>query len=155
MAFPTGFGFGDTAPATPATRWETFDHGADVGVRGFGPTRERALEQAAVALTAIVTRPAAVAPRRVVEIACEAPADELLLPCWLNAVVYEMATRGMLFSSYRLAIRDGRLWAWAFGEKVDPVRHRPAVEVKGATLSELELRRLDDGSWLAQCVVDV
>ena len=30
-----------------------------------------------------------------------------------------------------------------------------AVEVKGATYTELEVRRLRDGCWRARCVVDV
>ena len=33
--------------------------------------------------------------------------------------------------------------------------HRPAVEVKGATFTELAVRQQTDGSWIAQCVVDV
>jgi len=45
-----------------AARWEHFDHGADVGVRGVGPTKEAAFEQIAVALTATITDPAAVRP---------------------------------------------------------------------------------------------
>jgi SHS2 domain-containing protein len=36
-------------------RWEHFPHDADVGVRGFGATAAEAFEQAALALTAIVT----------------------------------------------------------------------------------------------------
>jgi SHS2 domain-containing protein len=38
---------------------------------------------------------------------------------------------------------------------VDVARHQPAVEVKGATFTELKVRRTDQGEWLAQCVVDV
>jgi SHS2 domain-containing protein len=34
-------------------------------------------------------------------------------------------------------------------------RHHPAAEVKGATLSELEVAQDADGSWHAQCIVDV
>lgn len=35
-------------------RWEHFPHGADIGVRGFGPTMAAAFEQAALAMTAVV-----------------------------------------------------------------------------------------------------
>jgi SHS2 domain-containing protein len=38
---------------------------------------------------------------------------------------------------------------------VDVERHAPAVEVKGATLTELAVRRDDDGRWRAQCILDV
>ncbi len=39
-------------------RWEHFEHGADIGVRGIGPTPASAFEQAALALTAVITDPA-------------------------------------------------------------------------------------------------
>ena len=127
--------------------YEHFPHGADIGVRGIGPTREAAFEQAALALTAIVVDPASVAPRTGVEIACEAPDDELLLVDWLNAVVFEMATRSMLFGRYEVTIDGGRLNGRAWGETVDRARHQPTVEPKGATMTALGVQRRPDGTW--------
>jgi tRNA nucleotidyltransferase (CCA-adding enzyme) len=140
---------------TPAPRWEHFEHGADIGVRGFGANEAQAFEQAALALTAVVTDPAGVAGREAVDIACDAADHELLFAQWLNAIVYEMAVRHVLFGRYEVAIDDGRLHARAFGEPVDVARHRPAVEVKGATYTALHVARTADGGWLAQTVVDV
>ena len=135
--------------------WEHFRHGADIGVRGIGATIGAAFEEAAVALTAVVTDPALVAESVRVAIRCEAPDVELLLADWLNALVYEMATRRLLFRRCECRVEGGRLEATAWGEPLDVRRHRPAVEVKGATYTALEVRRRDDGSWVAQCVVDV
>ena len=134
--------------------WEHFEHGADIGVRGLGRTPAEAFEQAALALTAVLTDPERVAAREAVAVRCEAPDLELLLVDWLNALIYEMATRRMLFGRFAVRIEDGRLEATAHGEPVDPARHAPAVEVKGATYTALAVRRRDDGSWVAQCVVD-
>lgn len=61
-----------------AARWEHFAHGADVGVRGIGPTREAAFEQAALALMHAIADPARIEPRAVVEVNCAAPDDALL-----------------------------------------------------------------------------
>lgn len=135
--------------------YEHFPHGADVGVRGFGRSREEAFEQAALATTAAVTDPGNVAEHDEVEIECDAPDDELLLNDWLNAIVYEMATRGMLFGRFEVRIDDGHLRGRARGEALDPTRHDPAVEVKGATLTSLRVARQSDGGWVAQCVIDV
>jgi tRNA nucleotidyltransferase (CCA-adding enzyme) len=135
--------------------WEHFAHGADIGVRGIGPTREAAFEQAALALTAVVTDLEGVRPEIPVAITCEAPEDDVLLVDWLNAIVYEMATRRMLFGAFVVVIEGGRLRATAWGEAVDRARHEPAVEIKGATYTALRVERLADGHWLAQCVVDV
>ncbi|HYW02352.1 MAG TPA: archease [Gammaproteobacteria bacterium] len=137
-----------------AARWEHFEHQADIGVRGRGPTRESAFEQAALALTAVVADLSAVRPRELVTVHCMAPDDELLLCDWLNALVYEMAVRGMLFSRYSVSIDNGRLEGLAWGEPVDRPRHHPAVEVKGATLTALRVTHAA-GEWLAECVVDV
>ncbi len=135
--------------------WEHFDHGADIGVRGVGPTREAAFEQIALALTGVVTAPSAVRPRIAVAITCEAPGDELLVVEWLNALVYEMATRHLLFGAFTVTIDGTRLAATAAGEPVDPARHEPAVEVKGATYTALHVGQRADGAWVAECVVDV
>jgi SHS2 domain-containing protein len=138
-----------------AERWEHFPHGADVGVRGEGATLEQAFEQAALALTAVITDPAAVIPGDMIRLSCEAPDVELLLVDWLNALVYEMATRSMLFSRFEVRLAGRRLDAKAWGEALDIGRHHPAVEVKGATYTALKVARHADGGWLAQCVVDV
>ncbi|MBT9569000.1 MAG: multifunctional CCA addition/repair protein, partial [Thiobacillus sp.] len=74
-------------------RWEHFPHQADMGVRGIGPTLAAAFEQAALAMTAVVTDPDRVAADEALEIRCEAPDYELLLVDWLNALILEMAAR--------------------------------------------------------------
>jgi SHS2 domain-containing protein len=134
--------------------WEHYGHEADVGVRGIGSTKAEAFEQAALALTAVVTDPAAVEPCEHVSVQCEAPDDELLFAEWLNALVYEMATRRMLFSRFAVKLDGTRLAAEAWGEPVEAERHHPAVEVKGATYTTLRVAREGD-AWLAQTVVDV
>lgn len=135
-------------------RWEHFAHEADMGVRGIGASCAEAFEQAALALTAIVTDPDRVRSTQKVEVSCAAPDSELLLVDWLNAIIYEMATRHMLFGRYEVQLADGKLNGAAWGEEVEPARHQPAVEPKGATYTSLTVRA-EGGRWLAQCVVDV
>jgi SHS2 domain-containing protein len=135
-------------------RWEHFPHQADVGVRGFGDTKEQAYEQAALAMTAVVTEPGSVAQREAVAIECEAPDDELLLAEWLNHLIYVMDTRKMLFSRFAVRLDGTRLTATAWGECVDGTRHHPAVEIKGATYTALRVAHEPTG-WVAQTVVDV
>jgi SHS2 domain-containing protein len=145
-----------TAATTPC--WEHFDHKADIGVRGHGATPADAFVQAAVAMTAVVADPDAIEPSETVAVECRAADLEYLLVEWLDAVVFEMATRAMLFARFDVAIESGpgeyRLHGRMHGERVDRARHQPAVEVKGATLTELAVAERD-GVWTAQCVVDV
>jgi tRNA nucleotidyltransferase (CCA-adding enzyme) len=136
-------------------RWEHFAHQADIGVRGIGPTLASAFEQAAVAMTAVICDVDGIETKTRVEIDCAAPDAGLLLVEWLNAVILEMAADGLLFGRFEVQIDDHRLHGTAWGEPVDVARHTPAVEVKGATLTELQVKQDANGDWIAQCVVDV
>ncbi|MDH5429809.1 MAG: archease, partial [Nitrospirota bacterium] len=60
-----------------------------------------------------------------------------------------------LYHQFHVAIDNQHLKGTAWGESVDRQRHEPAVEVKGATYTELSVHQLPNGSWVAQCVVDV
>lgn len=139
---------------TLSERWEHFHHGADIGIRGAGATRAQAFEQAALALTAVITDPLQVRFVDRVKIRCEAEQDEFLFLDWINVLIYEMATRNMLFGRFDVTIEGAVLVASAWGEPVDIVRHAPAVEPKGATFTELAVVHKEEG-WIAQCVVDV
>ena len=134
---------------------ELFPHGADIGVRGIGQTKEQAFEQAALALAQVVTEVASIVPRDVIDVECAAPSDGLLLADWLNRLIYEMAVRHMVFGRFAVTIEDGHLRGRAWGERVDRMRHAPAVEPKGATFTELKVERRADGAWIAQCIIDV
>jgi len=123
-------------------------------VRGYGLTPAQAFEQAACALTAVITH-AEVKPETAVQVRCEAPDLELLFVEWLNAIVYEMAVRKMLFSRFSVRIDGTRLEGTMWGEPVDVVRHAPACEPKGATYTALRVAREPDGTWSAACIVDV
>lgn len=135
--------------------WEHFQHIADIGVRGCGRSPAEAFEQVAMAMTAVILDPAAVICGESLEIEVSAPDHEILLTEWLNALIYEMATRHMLFARFEVEIRGDVLKARAWGETIDVTRHRPTVEIKGATFTELRVWRSEDGLCCAQCVVDV
>lgn len=136
------------------THWEHFEHGADIGVRGWGSSKAEAFEQAALAMMAVITTPEQVQATNSVQIDCKAPDDEMLLVDWLNALVYEMAVRRMLFGRFHVQLNHHHLVGQALGEATSVARHQPRVEVKGATFTTLRVAPVE-GGWLAQTVVDV
>ena len=138
-----------------APEWKHFEHGADIGVYGSGTTEAEAFIQAALAVTAVITDPDRVAAKIKLELSCEAPDIELLFVDWLNALIYEMASRNMLFSRFEMELTTTHLHAFVWGEKLDQNKHQPAVEVKGATYTALKVYHDKDGIWYAQTVVDV
>lgn len=137
-----------------SSRWQHFEHEADIGVCGMAATLEDAFVQTALAMTAVITDLDKVAAQELVNVECQAPDKELLLVDWLNALIYEMAVRKMLFSRFEVQITNNVLTGQAWGEPVDVARHQPTVEIKGATYTELKVKQ-QNGQWLAQCVLDV
>lgn len=135
--------------------WNHFPHGADIGIHGWGLDAAEAFEQAALALTAIAVDPSSVQAEVSIDIECDASNLEDLLVHWLNALIFEMASRQMVFGVFSVTISDCRLAAKASGEPLDPDRHELAVEPKGATYTALRVGRTANGRWDAQCVVDV
>jgi len=135
--------------------WEHYSHSADMGIRGFGATRDEAFSQAALAMTAVVTPLKRIKPAEAVDVVCEEDDDEMLFWFWLNAVLYEMGTRNMLFSRFEIQAFEGGLNARLWGQAVDVKKHEPAVEVKAVTYADLKVEQKRDGQWIAQCIVDV
>ena len=135
--------------------WEHYDHRADIGVRGFGPTLAEAFSQAALAMTSVITDTDKIKPAEAIVIDCDDSDTELLFVDWLNRIVYEMATRKMLFSQFDVKIDGTELHAVIRGEAIDMDRHQPTVEIKGATYTTLKVEHSADGDWMAQTVVDV
>lgn len=58
---------------------------------------------------------------------CEAPDLAYLLLEWLNALIYEMAVRRLVFGRFAVSIEGNRLHGRAWGEPVDRARHMPAA----------------------------
>ncbi len=130
-----------------------FEHGADIGIVGRGATMEEAFEDAARATFAVMTDLDAVRPVETVSLELEEADQELALVRWLNLLLGLARERGMVFSRFRLK-RDGARWCGsASGEPWRAALER-GVEVKGATLTMLEVKKTANG-WEARCIVDV
>jgi tRNA nucleotidyltransferase (CCA-adding enzyme) len=136
-------------------RWEHFEHKADIGVRGYGATLQEAFTQAALAMSSVVTELDQIDNRECINIECKAPENDLLFVDWLNEIIYVMATRRMLYCDFKVEIHNHHLQAEICGEAADQKKHQPAVEIKGATFTELKVYQNDVGEWVAQAIVDV
>jgi SHS2 domain-containing protein len=140
--------------------YEHFEHGADVGVRGFGATPAEAFEEAAEAVFALLVEKLDAVRLRVEErLEVEAANLEELLVAYLNELISLSDTRRLVFGRFQVEISGGssspfRLTGRAQGEPFDPERHEFTVVPKGATYTALSVAR-DGDKWVAQCVVDV
>ncbi len=137
----------------PVPEHSYFDHGADIGIIGRGPTLEAAFEAAAAAMFGIMADLPAVQPRTAVHVEVEELDPELALVTWLNALLAEAQSAGLSLGRFRLR-RTGSRWSGeGWGERWRPTLER-GVEVKGATLTMLAVESQASG-WEARCVVDV
>ena len=134
--------------------YETFEHEADIGIRGFGQTAEEAFEHAAMALFSVMVNVQAIEPKEKRSVTVSASDRELLLVEWLNALLSLSDIEHMVFSKFNVMIEDTSLTGTAWGERLDQERHEPNVEIKGATYHMLKVAE-ENGRFVAQCVVDV
>jgi SHS2 domain-containing protein len=143
--------------------WQVFDHTADLGLRVEAPSREALFEEAGRAFTALIVEEpdTAVRERERFDVALTAadPAD--LLFDWLHALLVAFEVRHLLLVRFAVELHeldegegDLGLRGSAWGEPVDPARHRLVREVKAITYHGLWLRP-DGAGWAAEAIVDV
>ena len=87
-----------------------FEHDADMGIVGRGERIEEAFEQAATAMFAMMADPAQVRPQASVAIEFEEADVELALVTWLNLLLGEARSRGLVLGRFKLR-RDGARWS--------------------------------------------
>ncbi len=135
--------------------WCLYDHMADMGIQGQGANPETAFANAVLALNAIVTDLDVISPDMVLTVTCQEQDLELLFFDFINEVIFLISSRKMLFSRARVRINGPHLKAWLYGQRIDPDKHDPAVEIKGASFNGLMVQPNEQGVWVARCIVDV
>ena len=139
----------------------TFDHPADMGVFGRGPSLAAAFEEAAAAMFELVVRTDGLAAERGrLRVSCSAVDREELLVEFLNELVAEADLADMAFLSVEIESivdeeRGWRLDASAAGVGRARLAGRLLGEVKAATPSGVRVVRRPDGGWEAACLLDM
>jgi SHS2 domain-containing protein len=147
--------------------WRHFDHTADVGLEAEGPDREAALEQAALALGALlVPDPAVVEPKEHRSLTVTGAETELLLFDLLDALRWLFESERWIWCRVGITTSETaaagpeagaavELSVALSGEPWSPERHGLAHEVKAITYHDLALTPLDSGVWHARAIVDL
>ena len=134
--------------------YETFEHRADIGIRGYGRGVEEAFENGAKAMFSVMVDINEVKAQERKEVSCDAPDMDYLFVEWLNNLISTSHLSGMVFSSFKVEINGNQLKGSAWGEHIDKGRHKLMTEVKAATYSMLKVAE-ENNIYVAQCVVDV
>lgn len=143
--------------------YEIYDHPADAGVRGWGPSLGEAFANTACALFELITDTELVGPREEVCLDLVSPDREALLVDLLNELIALIDLRRILFREIRdpkiSRTREGyRFTGKAVGEAYNPARHIARTEAKAATYSQLRVDRSSTrpaaARWIAQTIID-
>lgn len=148
------------------------DHTADVFFVARGNTLVELFEQCALAVEETMVELDKVKPTHKEKILVEADKVDRLLFDFLDELVFFKDYKQLVFRKFAIKIEEparagereakdeGRqegkysLTCIASGEKIDPLRHNPKVDVKAITMHEFEVIK-DNKGWKAQVLVDI
>lgn len=133
--------------------YQTFEHQADIGVRGKAKTLEESFQEAAKAMFSIECSIKKVKTTKKIKISCNAQNVEELFVEWLNALLTQSSIHEMMFSDFKVKIKNNKLEGEALGEKLNK-KHELKTEIKAATYSQLKVFK-DKNQFICQCIVDV
>ena len=135
--------------------WEHFEVEADVGVRGWGPSRAAAVAQLTLGVFSLIAAPGGVEVRERREVRAQAENPEALLVTWVDECLYVHEIEGFVVREVEMTVcTDTLAHGYLHGEPLDPRRHQIGTVVKGATYHRTALTT-QDGLHEARLIVDV
>ena len=129
------------------------EHTADAYVEAYGGSLEEAFENAAAAMTDVMTNVEKVKAEDEEVFVVEAQDEAALLYSWLEELLVEFELKEKLYSRFEVSsikeTSEGfRLEARAWGEPYDKRRHLSKVGIKAATYHQMEINKEADGVTL-------
>jgi SHS2 domain-containing protein len=132
-----------------------FEHAGDAKFQAFGKTIEECFENSALAMNSVECNTKKVAAKKKLSIEASAQNQEELLHKFLEEILFQMETKQMLFSKFKIKISKEQtlLKAELFGEKIDKKKHELKTLVKAVTWNNFYLKK-QGKTWEAQVVCD-
>jgi SHS2 domain-containing protein len=132
---------------------------ADIAFLAWGQTLEETFIAAADAtMNVMIEELASIRELEKREIQILNDSLDMLLFNFLQELIYYKDAEQLLLRVKAVKIEtadeEHRLRSSAFGEKLDPARHRQRVDVKAVTLHRFRLEK-KDGSWEAEIILDI
>jgi SHS2 domain-containing protein len=140
-------------------RFRFLEHTADAYIEAYGASLEEAFENAAAAMTDVMTELEKVEAKTEESFVVEAQDEPALLYSWLEELLLEFELNDKLYSRFEVSCIEEtsegfRLRAKAWGEKYDPERHLSKVGIKAATYHQMEILK-DPKSVTLRFILDI
>jgi SHS2 domain-containing protein len=142
-------------------QFEILDITGDAGIRAFGADLQALFTNAAAGLYHLITGNSTVREIRSIELTVEGSSLESLLVSWLNELIFQFDTYGLLGKTIDIrefpapGAQEGfRLRAIVQGEDFDKARHGRGLLIKAATYHRLKIEKTE-GGYTAEIIVDI
>jgi len=136
-------------------QYEIIDHTADIGLKAYGKNLQELFINSASGMFYIIASLEKLSLAESIRVELESSNIEELLVAWLRELLYQHASREMLFKDFIIErISESSIKATARGEKIDLARHEVKREIKAVTYHGLKVEKID-GNWTAQIIFDV
>jgi SHS2 domain-containing protein len=135
--------------------YEILEHTADIRIRIKGKDLADLFQNAGLALFEISSRRQYVKDKKHVNLnlRVEAQTQDELLVNWLNELIFQAATKGLIFHNLKISkLTQSSLEAKATGSSSE--NYKILTEIKAATYHELKLEQVKEG-WQAEVILDV
>jgi SHS2 domain-containing protein len=141
-------------------RFEFLEHTADVYVRAYGTSMCEAYENAALSMFETITKTGKVAQTEEETITVEAEDLYALLYSWLEALLVNSETKGMLYSKFQITnwsetANSFKIVAHVWGEKFQSEKHLQKVAVKAVTYHRMLVMHEKEGNVVLEFILDI
>jgi len=141
-------------------KFEFLEHTADVYVRAYGDSMQEAYENAALAMFETITKTGKVGQKEEEIITVEAEDQYALLYSWLEALLVNSETKGMLYSKFQITdwtetAESFKITAHVWGEKFQSKKHPQKVAVKAVTYHRMVIMREKEGKVVLEFILDI
>ena len=135
-------------------KYKFIDHTADVMFEAYGGNLNKLFENSGLALQELQVELKNVKPKIIREIHLENKSVEMLLFDFLQELIFLKDTEQLIFSKIKINVKDNKLNAICYGEKIDIKKHECKVDAKAITLHKYEVKKEKD-KWIARVIVDI
>ena len=135
------------------------EHTADAFIEAYGANLEEAFENAATAMTDVMTELEKVEAKEEKKFVIEGKDEPALLYSWLEELLLEFELKEKLYSRFKISkiekTNEGfKLHARAWGENYDSKKHPSKVGIKAATYHQMEIIK-EQNSVTVRFILDI
>ena len=134
-------------------KYEFLEHTADIKFRVWGKNLNEIFENAAYAISEVISRGRKISAKKKKKIKIQAKGNEALLYNFIDELLYLLDADGFLVSNVKVKLKENNLEADIFGDSAE--NYDNLDQIKAATYSEMYIKQKKDKTWEAQVVVDV